>query len=323
MEFRLIDRIRARLNPGPDVVLGLGDDAAVLRPRAGQLLVAACDVLNELVHFAADDPPDAIGHKSAAVNLSDLAAMGAEPAWALLGLSLPEADADWLEGFLDGFLGLAGQHGLQLVGGDTTRGPRSISVSVMGWVPEGAALTRSGARIGDDIWVSGTLGDAAAALDGGGTGDDATWLRDRLCRPTPRVALGCALRGIAHAAIDVSDGLLADLGHVLAASAVGASVDVDALPTSPALRSCGIDATRRRTWQCTGGDDYELLFSAPAADRGRIESVATQQAVALTCIGRIEPERGMRLIDAQGAPVETPQRGGWQHFEEQHVEGQR
>lgn len=317
MEFRLIDRIRARLSPGEDVVLGIGDDAALLRPRPGQHLVAACDVLNESIHFAADDPPDAIGHKSAAVNLSDLAAMGAEPAWALLGLSLPAADPAWLDGFLDGFIGLAAQHGLQLVGGDTTRGPRSISVSVMGWVPEGAALRRDGACAGDDVWVSGTLGDAAAALDGAGSGEHATWLRERLRRPTPRVALGCALRGLAHAAIDVSDGLLADLGHVLDASGVGARVDVDALPASPALLSCGADAAQRRAWQRAGGDDYELLFTASTADRDRIESLSPQHAVALTRIGCIEPERGMRLIDAQGAAVESPQRAGWQHFEEQ------
>ena len=164
MEFDLIDRIRARLARRDDVVLGLGDDAALLRPKSGHWLVAACDVLNESIHFSADDPAEAIGHKSAAVNLSDLAAMGAEPAWALLGLSLPDADSAWLDGFLDGFLALSDRHGLRLVGGDTTRGPRSISITVHGWVPEGAALCRSGAQAGDDIWVSGTLGDAAQKM---------------------------------------------------------------------------------------------------------------------------------------------------------------
>ena len=168
MEFDLIDRIRARLARRDDVVLGLGDDAALLRPKSGHWLVAACDVLNESIHFSADDPAEAIGHKSAAVNLSDLAAMGAEPAWALLGLSLPDADSAWLDGFLDGFLALSDRHGLRLVGGDTTRGPRSISITVHGWVPEGAALCRSGAQAGDDIWVSGTLGDAAAGLQRAG-----------------------------------------------------------------------------------------------------------------------------------------------------------
>ena len=315
MEFDLIDRIRARLARRDDVVLGLGDDAALLRPKSGHWLVAACDVLNESIHFSADDPAEAIGHKSAAVNLSDLAAMGAEPAWALRGLSLPDADSAWLDGFLDGFLALSDRHGLRLVGGDTTRGPRSISITVHGWVPEGAALCRSGAQAGDDIWVSGTLGDAAAGLQRAGEGAQADWLRARLQRPTPRVALGMALRGIAHAAIDLSDGLLADLGHVLEASAVGARVEVDGVPTSAAFEACKADPGQRRAWQCAGGDDYELLFTAPRDRRLDVEQLATQQGVPLTRVGVIEAEPGLRPVDAAGQPCVIAARG-WQHFAE-------
>lgn len=313
MEFSLIDRIAARVTARADVLLGIGDDAALLQPRAGMQLAASCDVLNVGVHFAADDPPSAIGHKAAAVNLSDLAAMGAEPAWCLLGLSLPEADIDWLDGFLEGFLGLAAQHGMALVGGDTTCGPCSIAVTVQGWVPAGRALRRDGARVGDELWVSGTLGDAAAGLARAGAGGAAAFLRARLQRPTPRIALGQRLHGLAHAAIDVSDGLLADLGHVLARSGVGATIELDVLPASEALRESVRDPAQRRIFQCSGGDDYELLFSASPERSPALNALADELGLPLTRIGRIESVPGCRIVDAAGQPVQMLQRG-WQHF---------
>ena len=232
-EFELISRIRERVASRDDVVLGIGDDAALLLPPAGMQLVVAMDTLNEGVHFPAGTAPSAIGWKALAVNLSDLAAMGATPAWCTLSLSLPEPDAGFIDGFLDGFLQLAQRHDVALVGGDTTRGPLSVCVTVHGFVEPGQALRRDGARVGDEVWVSGTLGDAAAALAQwrGGDAMDAS-LRERLDRPTPRLALGRALRGIATACIDVSDGLLADLAHVCKASGVGAEVDAAALPAA-------------------------------------------------------------------------------------------
>ena len=233
-EFDLIARIRARVATRADVVLGIGDDAALLAPPPGRQLVVTADTLNEGVHFPRGTSPADVGWKALAVNLSDLASMGAEPAWCTLSLSLPQSDPAWIEGFLDGFLDLAGQHGIALVGGDTTRGPLSIAVTAMGLVEPGRALRRDGARVGDEVWVTGTLGDAAgglALLDR----EPVPALRARLDRPTPRVATGRALAGIATACVDVSDGLLADLGHVCARSHVAARIDVDALPASAAL----------------------------------------------------------------------------------------
>ena len=214
-EFDLIARIRARAATRGDVILGIGDDAALLQPPAGMQLVVAMDTLNSGVHFPPETAAADIGWKALAVNLSDLAAMGAQPAWCTLSLSLPDADAGFVDGFVDGFLELAERHGVALVGGDTTRGPLSVCVTVHGFVEPGTALRRAGARAGDEIWISGTVGDAAAALAQwrAGRGADAA-LRSRLDRPIPRVALGRALRGIASSCIDVSDGLAADLGHI-------------------------------------------------------------------------------------------------------------
>lgn len=279
-EFDLIARIRSRVQhlaktSRDDVVLGIGDDAALLQVPADQQLVIAMDTLNTGVHFPEDTAPADIGWKSLAVNLSDLAAMGATPAWCTLSLSMPQADATFVDGFLDGFLALAEQHNVALVGGDTTRGPLSVCVTAHGFVDAGRALRRDAARVGDDIWVSGTLGDAAAALLQwkAKTGQvhfsqksepdplSPPFLRARLDRPTPRVVLGRALRGIAHACIDVSDGLLADLAHVCEASGLGAQVDIDVLPTSDALRA-SFDTAMRHGLQATGGDDYELCFTA-------------------------------------------------------------
>ena len=312
-EFDLIERIRRRVATRDDVLLGIGDDAALLQPPAGMQLVVAMDTLNSGVHFPPDTAPADIGWKALAVNLSDLAAMGALPAWCTLSLSLPEANGEFVDGFLDGFLALASQHDLALVGGDTTRGPLSICVAVHGFIEPGQALRRDGARAGDDLWVSGTLGDAAAALSywqSGGAIDPT--LRMRLDRPTPRVSLGHVLRGIATSCIDVSDGLLADLGHVCKASGVGALVDVDALPASPTLRS-GFDAEARRLLQATGGDDYELCFTAPATSREAvIEAASTHAPVAR--IGRIVAGRGVSAVDAQGVAWQ-PSVAGFRHFE--------
>jgi len=254
-EFTLIERIRARAATRPDVLLGIGDDAALLAVPAGQALVVTTDTLIAGVHFPAETAPADIGWKALAVNLSDLAAMAATPAWCTLALTLPDADGDWVDAFLDGFLELAEQHGVALVGGDTTGGPLSITVTAQGFVPSDVALRRDGAQAGDDIWVTGTLGDAAGGL--------AQWqrqglmsakLRHRLDRPTPRVAAGLGLRGLAHAAIDVSDGLAADLGHVLAASRLGAEVELGRLPTSRSLREHFPDETGPRTAPFPGRD---------------------------------------------------------------------
>jgi thiamine-monophosphate kinase len=312
-EFDLIARIRARAATRGDVLLGIGDDAALLQPPPGMQLAVAMDTLNAGVHFPHDTAPADIGWKALAVNLSDLAAMGAAPAWCTLSLSLPDANVDFVDGFLDGFLQLAAQHDVALVGGDTTRGPLSVCVTVHGLIEPGLALRRNGAQAGDEIWVSGTLGDAAAALAQwqAGRGIDAV-LRTRLDRPTPHVTLGRALRGVATACIDVSDGLLADLGHLCMASAVGAQVEVDALPASVVLRDV-FDADTRRQLQATGGDDYELCFTAPACAHESVRRVAAEAGVAVTRIGAITTGAVVVALDAAGHAW-VPSRAGWQHF---------
>ncbi|TWT20168.1 thiamine-phosphate kinase [Luteimonas marina] len=314
MEFDLIARIRDRAATRDDVVLGIGDDAALLQVPADRQLVVAMDTLNAGVHFPPDTAAADIGWKALAVNLSDLAAMGAQPAWCTLSLSLPQADAAWLDGFLDGFLELAAKHGVALVGGDTTRGPLSVCVTAHGFVEPGRALRRDGACEGDDIWVTGTLGDAAAALAAmraGAVSDRA--LRARLDRPTPRVEAGRALAGIASACIDVSDGLLADLGHVCAASGTGARVDVEALPASPALAR--FRPEQRWPWQATGGDDYELCFTAPAGRRDDVVQALADAdgGVAAARIGLIEPGEGVCAIRPEGS-VWRPASAGFRHF---------
>jgi thiamine-monophosphate kinase len=315
MEFELIERIRRRAAGRDDVVLGIGDDAALLLPPPGMLLAVATDTLNIDVHFPGETAAADIGWKALAVNLSDLAAMGAQPAWATLSLSLPHADVAWVDAFLDGFLELAARHGLALVGGDTTRGPLSVCVTVHGFVAPQAALRRGGARAGDDVWVSGSLGDAAAALvqwRAGGAADAP--LRARLDRPVPRIDAGLALAaGIASAAIDVSDGLLADLGHVCDASGVGAEIDLGALPASVALSS-RFDAEARRAVQATGGDDYELCFTAAPAQREAIAALAARSATPMTRVGRIVAGDGVRAMLPDGNAW-IPPRAGHVHFE--------
>jgi len=313
-EFQLIDLIRARAAASrDDVVLGIGDDAAILQVPVDKELVVATDTLNSGVHFPVDTAPADIGWKALAVNLSDLAAMSAEPAWCTLSLSLPQSDAAWLDAFLDGFMALASRHRVALVGGDTTRGPLSVCVTMHGLVGPGRALRRSAAQVGDDVWVTGTLGDAAGALmqwrEGNATDPV---LRERLDRPSPRIAAGLALADFAHAAIDVSDGLLGDLGHICRASGTAAEVELESLPASAALRAA-FDAGPCSMLQAIGGDDYELCFTAPPHARDAILRVAADTDTTMTRIGRIVEGEGVRALTADGQEW-RPGKAGYVHF---------
>ncbi|WP_054022179.1 thiamine-phosphate kinase [Piscinibacter sakaiensis] len=302
-EFELIERYFTR--PTARAVLGIGDDCALLAIAPGQQLATSTDLLVEGRHFLSTVAPERLGHKALAVNLSDLAACGARPLGFTLALALPAVDEAFLDGFSRGLFALAEAHGCELVGGDTTRGPLAIGITVYGEVPAGAALLRSGARPGDTVWVSGRLGDARLALEGFrghvSLGEDFESLRVAMEEPQPRVALGLALRGVASAAIDVSDGLLGDLGHVLRRSGVGARIDADAVPRSARL------AARPLAWQrvCTlaGGDDYELVFTAPPAAEDAVRRAGAAAGTAVTPIGRIEAEAGLRVVDARGEPL--------------------
>lgn len=321
MEFDLIDAIRARVNIArDDVALGIGDDAALTGIAPGQQLVACIDTLVAGVHFPHGTAPEDIGWKALAVNLSDLAAMGAAPAWALLALTLPDADAGFVASFADGFAALARAHDVALIGGDTTQGPLSATVTALGTVPVGEALTRAGARAGDAVFVTGTLGDAAGALhlqQGAGSRESGAGglrpsLSSRLNRPEPRIAAGLALRGIANACIDVSDGLLADLGHVCTASGVGAELEAESLPLSSALTAT-FDAATCRGLALAGGDDYELCFTVPADRASGVTATVAKAGCGATRIGRIVAGSGVRVLDAHGHEVATP-RTGWEHF---------
>jgi thiamine-monophosphate kinase len=321
MEFDLIELIRQRTaQPRDDVRLGIGDDAALLAVPAGQELAVAIDTLVDGVHFPRGTAADDIGWKALAVNLSDLAAMGASPAWALLSLSLPTADSAFVEGFVEGFAQLAQPHRLALVGGDTTRGPLTISVAVHGFVPPGKALTRSGARVGDVVLVTGTLGDGAAGLhvlqqparEDDGRKGAREFLIDRLNRPTPRLAAGIALRDQAHACVDVSDGLLADLGHICVASGVGAEIDAALLPRSSALLGLYDDATALQ-FALSGGDDYELCFCVPAGGVAQVQADLSRLGGGATRIGRIVAGEGVRVRGPDGAWLDINS-SGWEHF---------
>jgi thiamine-monophosphate kinase len=320
-EFDLIQRLaRTTAVPRADVVLGIGDDAALLAPARGKLLAVAMDTLVEGVHFPVGTAADAIGWKALAVNLSDLAAMGAEPAWATLALTLPRAESAWLASFARGFVRLARRHRVALVGGDTTRGPLTVTVQVHGFVPKREAITRSGARVGDAVYVSGTPGDAAAGLAlrmaaHGRRQRDPAGNRERLVArleyPAPRVGLGLALRGVASAAVDVSDGLLQDLGHVTEGSGVGAHIDAAALPLSRALTAVCDDAAQCLRHALTGGDDYELAFTVPPRRERLLAQRVAPLGVRLTRIGEIVAGRGVRV---DGAPAVLAAAGGWRHF---------
>lgn len=312
-EFDLIRRFFTR--PCRSAVLGVGDDAALLQPTPGRQLAVSADMLVAGRHFFADTDPEALGHKALAVNLSDMAAMGAMPRWALLSLALPEADEAWLSAFSRGFLGLAEAHGVELVGGDTTRGPLNLSVTILGEVAPGCALRRDAAEAGDDIWVSGELGGAALGLKylRGEVPLDASHARlclDRLHRPQPRVSLGRALAGLAHAGIDISDGLLADLGHILERSGVGARLRLDALPMTPALAG---RADLTVACALKGGDDYELCFTAPQAQRTAVMDAARHADLAVFRIGEILAESGLSVCDTAGKSLSIVA-GGYDHF---------
>ncbi len=320
-EFAFIDALRARVRSAPGVTLGIGDDAALLAPTAGEELVVTCDTMVAGVHFPLDTPPADVGYKLAAVNLSDLAAMGATPRWCTLALTLPSLDPGYVDPLLTGLLALAEAHAMALVGGDTTRGPLTLTLTAFGSLPAGTALRRDGARAGDAVYVSGTLGDAAAALALRGTRIDAsdgegklarTRLQQRLARPTPRVALGEALRGVAHACIDISDGLAADLGHICRQSGLAAVIEADALPASRALLPLVADARQRLRLQL-GGDDYELCFALPPEREPLLAAIAAQAHVPLTRIGTLGPGEGVHLIDADGRVVAPPV-AGYDHF---------
>lgn len=314
-EFELIDRYFKR--PATRNALGVGDDCALLAPAPGMQLAVTSDMLVEGRHFLPTVDPFRLGHKALAVNLSDLAACGAKPLAFTLALSMPQAEESWLEPFARGLLALADEHGCELVGGDTTRGPLNICITAFGELPTGSALLRSGARAGDDIYVSGTLGDARLALEvfRGFLAVPAHVFqsaRARMEQPTPRVALGQALRGIATSAVDVSDGLLGDLGHVLRQSGVGARIDTSAAFGLMAAQGA-LDAELQLEYVLAGGDDYELAFTAPAAQREPVQAAARATRTAVTRIGRIEPEAGLRLVDGKGQPIQM-RYGSFDHF---------
>jgi len=305
----------------PRTVLGVGDDAALIRAGKGQLLAVAADMLVAGRHFFKDADAESVGHKALAVNLSDMAAMGATPRWATIGIALPRVDARWVAAFAKGFMTLARKHGVDLIGGDTTRGPLNICVQIIGEVPARQALRRDGAKIGDDIWVSGTLGDAALAVAAKTKRikikpAELKQAVQRLDRPLPRVALGLALRGVARSAIDVSDGLAADLGHICERSKVAAVVAFERLPVSALLRR-HLQSPVAQAAVISGGDDYELCFTAAPAKRAAVERAAVRARVKVTRIGRVirAPEGvcSVVVVDRDGLPLPLRQKG-FDHF---------
>lgn len=315
-EFALIRRHFTR--PARHTDLAVGDDAALIRPSAGMQLAISTDMLVAGTHFFADTDPEDLGWKTLAVNVSDLAAMGAAPRWVVLAASLPAADEAWIAAFARGFFACSEAFGIDVIGGDTTRGPLNLCPTIFGEVPVGQAITRAGARPGDDLWISGAPGRAAlglAQLRGEATlaGADRADCLAALHRPQPRVALGLALRGLASAMLDVSDGLLGDLGHILEQSAVGAVISAGALPLAPLEAACGDAALAFRA--CTaGGDDYELLFTAPVARRAEVGALAERLHLPLHRIGSITPaEQGLRLRDHDGQ-LRPLAANGYDHF---------
>jgi len=318
-EFELIQRYFSSLTTSTNgVVLGIGDDAAIIDVARGEQLVVTVDTSNADVHFPANADAFSIGYRALAVNLSDLAAMGATPRWFTLSLTLPAVSEKWLTQFAQGLAQLADEYEVALVGGDTTRGPMALSIQAMGTVPANLALKRSGAQPGDLAFVSGSIGDAAAGLacyrkpdQFRGSSDAKEFLLARYLRPTPRVALGCALRGIASSCIDVSDGLLADAGHVAFGSGVAICLTADSLPASAALQA--LPVTQRLYHQLTGGDDYELFFTAPPSRRGDVEALAAGLNLSVSCIGSVSTGSGVTCVDAAGDTV-TIDRAGFEHF---------
>lgn len=316
-EFDLIARYFNRYRTARrDVQLGIGDDCALLTVAEKQLLAVSTDTLVEGVHFLKTIDPADLGYKALAVNLSDLAAMGADPAWVSLALTLPEVNTEWLEAFSDSLFDQLNYYGMQLIGGDTTRGPLSMTLTIQGLIPMDRALTRSGAGVGDWIFVTGSLGDSAAGLAlllDQLTVDNAEHrdtLLQRHLRPTPRILQGQALRGLATAAIDISDGLISDLKHVLSASGCGARIDLDALPLSEALLG-SVDGDRALKWALTGGEDYELCFTVPEINRGALDVALSHLGVDFTCVGQMAPlSEGITFLRS-GEPVDLD----WQGFD--------
>ena len=307
-EFDLITRYFTR--PAKRAVLGVGDDCALWQIQPGMQLAVSTDMLVEGRHFLSTVPPKRLGHKALAVNLSDLAASGAKPVAFTLALAMPRIDEAWLQGFSVGLLALADQHTCELVGGDTTQGPLTICITVMGEVPPGDALLRQGAQVGDDIYISGSVGDARLALEvmrGQITlsASDFESCRQRMEQPQPRIALGLALRGVANACIDVSDGLAGDLGHVLKASQVGAVLTTDWVQDSAAISVAmqSLPFARRLDMALAGGDDYELLFTAAPEQAEAVQHAANEADVSVTCIGRITTGSGLQVLDLQGVPM--------------------
>lgn len=316
-EFAVIETYFAALTPArADVVLGVGDDCALLAVPPGRQLAVSMDTLVEGRHFSPGADPEALGHKCLAVNLSDLAAMGAEPAWVSLALTLPASDPDWLAAFARGFGQLAVEHGVQLVGGDTTKGALSVTVQVHGFVEPGRALRRDGARAGDLVYVTGTLGDAGLALLAEQglyvNPDELAFLRGRLHRPVPRLASGLALRGLASAAIDLSDGLGSDLKHICQRSGVGATLYADRLPVSAGVAEYIADSG---DWALplSAGDDYELCITVPAERQGEIEALAAELPGGLTWIGMMEQASGLRVVLPDGTRTDAVP-AGYDHF---------
>ncbi|MBL1260598.1 MAG: thiamine-phosphate kinase [Thiotrichaceae bacterium] len=328
MEFELIERyFTGAGSERDDVVLGVGDDAAILSLPVGHELVVSTDTLVSGVHFFPEVDPHSLGHKALAVNLSDLAAMGARPAWVTLALTLPQVDEAWLAAFSQGFAVLAHQHGVQLIGGDTTSGPLSITVQAMGFVEQGCAWRRDAAKPGDLIYVSGTLGDAGLALEAiqqqiAFPQDELIGIISRLEKPTPRIVDALALHGLVNAAIDLSDGLLSDLGHILKASGVGAVIELAQLPLSPAFRACQQNKMASQLsdecWQMlplSAGDDYELCFTVKRQAQGDVELLLLAQGIEACCIGVIDAdtEAGLRCMQKNGEQYQTEQ-SGYEHF---------
>lgn len=316
-EFELIKHyFDSRRTEGDQIVLGIGDDCAILQTNPNKHLAISSDMLVSGRHFFPDADPIGLGHKCLAVNLSDLAAMGAKPVAFTLALALPEANPTWLEAFAQGMFALADAHDCKLIGGDTTKGPLTICITIFGELPHGQALRRDAAQVGDDIWISGTLGDARLALAG-------YWkehtLSDelhqqaatRMHTPTPRIALGQALLGVANAALDISDGLIGDLGHILDRSRVGAVLNVDRLPPGPVLAQQTRDL--RRAFTLAGGDDYELCFTAPVHQRETVLAAGQSSGTAVTRVGSVEAEPGLRLLDSHGQ-VYRHQLKSFDHF---------
>jgi thiamine-monophosphate kinase len=310
-EDELIERFFAPAgSTRADVILGIGDDAAVLAPPADRQIVSTVDTINENIHFPAGLPARFIGHRAMAVNLSDLAAMGAEPAWATLSLSIPDSDEEWLSGFSGGLLELAARFGVALTGGDTVRGPLSICVNLQGFVEPGRQITRAGARPGDAIFITGTTGDAAAGLERLQAHTCSGPLVEKFLTPEPRVEIGRDLVGSASSAIDLSDGLAGDLGKLMKASGTAARLDLDRVPLSESILAA-MDRDRARDLALAGGDDYELCFTLPKAKKGLAREIEEKYSVAITCVGEVIAGSGVMLC-GEGADAGMP--NSWQHF---------